>query len=87
MARYALQMWQAVLRHEALNKTEWYDAGLAAARWVARQQNPEDGGLPNRIVLQPTDNWDDLGTRNTIPPAFRLLEDPDNGPDRVPQIP
>jgi hypothetical protein len=62
MSRYVLQMWRAVLLHEALNRTDWYGAGLAAARWVARQQNAGDGGLPNRIELEPIDNWNDPGT-------------------------
>lgn len=73
MARYVLQMWRAVLQHEDLNRTDWHAAGVAAAQWVARQQNPEDGGLPNRIVLQPIDNWDDLGTPSASVVSGRAL--------------
>ena len=73
MARYVLQMWRKVLQHEDRNMTDWYNAGLAAARWVARQQNPEDGGLPNRIALQPTDNWDDPGTPSASVVSGRSL--------------
>ena len=73
MSRYALLMWQAVLRHEAINKTDWHSAGLAAARWVARQQNPVEGGLPNRIDLQPIDNWDDPGTPSASVVSGRSL--------------
>jgi hypothetical protein len=61
MARYLLETWQAVLVAEHRNVSRWYTAGLRAAQWVARQQNTHDGGLPNRILLSPTDNWDDAG--------------------------
>ena len=73
MARYVLQMWRAVLQHEDLDRADWHAAGLAAARWVARQQNLGDGGLPNRIELQPIDNWDDLGTPSASVVSGRAL--------------
>ena len=61
IARYLLETWQAVLVAEERNVSRWYAAGLRAAQWVAKQQNTHDGGLPNRILLSPTDNWDDAG--------------------------
>ena len=60
MARYLLETWRAVLAAEGRNVSRWYVAGLRAARWVARQQ-AHDGGLPNRILLSPIDNWNDRG--------------------------
>jgi hypothetical protein len=73
MSRYMLQLWDAVLRHEGHNRTDWYQSGLSAARWVARQQNPVDLGLPNRIALQPVDNWDDKGTPSASVVSGRSL--------------
>ena len=60
MARYLLETWRAVLATEGRNVSRWYAAGLSAAQWVAKQQ-ADDGGLPNRILLSPIDNWNDRG--------------------------
>ena len=73
ISRYLLQLWAAVLEHEGHNQTEWYTSGLAAAKWVARQQNPNDHGLPNRIELHPVDNWDDRGTPSASVVSGRSL--------------
>jgi len=73
MARYLLETWQAVLAVEGRNVSRWYDAGLRAARWVARQQNTNDGGLPNRILLSPMDNWDDAGVPSMSVVSGRAL--------------
>ena len=73
ISRYLLQLWAAVLKHEGHNQTEWHTSGLAAARWVTRQQNPDDKGLPVLIALQPLDNWDDRGTPSASAVSGRSL--------------
>ena len=73
MARYMLQLWHAVRAHEGDAPHAWYEGGLAAARWLARQQNAQDGGLPNRISLRPIDNWNDRGTPSASVVSGRAL--------------
>jgi hypothetical protein len=73
ISRYLLQLWAAVLKHEGHNQTKWHTSGLAAARWVTRQQNPDDKGLPVSIALQPIDNWDDRGTPSASAVSGRSL--------------
>ncbi len=50
MARYILQTWQRVKRHEGLDRQDWYKAAVAAADWAIAQQNA-DGGLPQVVEI------------------------------------
>jgi outer membrane protein assembly factor BamB len=50
MARYILQTWQRVKRHEGLDRRDWHKAALAAADWAVARQNA-DGGLPQVVEI------------------------------------
>ncbi|MDR1221931.1 MAG: hypothetical protein LBL07_03510 [Tannerella sp.] len=54
MARYILEMWQAVREYENIDRKDWYDAAIHALDWILKQQN-EDGGFPQCV------NMDDNG--------------------------
>jgi hypothetical protein len=59
MARYLLRLWTRVKEHEGIDRQDWYETAMLAAKWIIRQQN-NDGGLPQKVEMKPLEmRWGD----------------------------
>ncbi len=55
LARYMFLTWKRVKDHEGVDHREWDNSARLAIDWVLRQQN-NDGGLPQKVEMQPIES-------------------------------